>query len=122
MPRVRWRFDGKFKSKVALEAIRGLKSISEIAREFKVPSNQVTMWKKQLLDGAVSVFEGSGTGTKKSGDEPALRQDLLPPPIQTLSVTQAQPTGDRLCRMTVQKHLNRLLLEFTRITTTTLRL
>lgn len=70
MPRVRRRFDGKFKSKVALEAIRGLKSISEIAKQFKVHPNQVTMWKKQLLDGAESVFEASGTGPKKSDDEP----------------------------------------------------
>ncbi len=46
MPRVRRRFDGKFKSKVALEAIRGLKSISEIAMQFKVDPNQVTIWKK----------------------------------------------------------------------------
>jgi putative transposase len=52
MPRVRRRFDAKFKSRVALEAIRGLKAISEIAKQFKVHPNQVTLWKKQLLDGA----------------------------------------------------------------------
>jgi len=70
MPRVRRRFDAKFKSRVALEAIRGLKAISEIAKQFKVHPNQVTLWKKQLLDGAEAVFEGSTASGKKSDDEP----------------------------------------------------
>lgn len=70
MPRVRRRFDAKFKSRVALETIRGLKAISEIAKQFKVHPNQVTLWKKQLLDGAEAVFEGSTASGKKSDDEP----------------------------------------------------
>ena len=71
MVRTRRRFDGKFKSKVALEAIRGLRTLSEIAKQFKVHPNQVTMWKKQLLAGAAEVFEGSGsTASKTSSDEP----------------------------------------------------
>jgi transposase len=70
MARTRRRFDGKFKSRVALEAIRGLKTISEIARQYKVHPNQVTMWKKQLLEGAEDVFEGSASSSKKVSDEP----------------------------------------------------
>ncbi len=70
MPRARRRFDAKFKSRVALEAIRGLKAISEIARQFKVHPNQVTLWKKQLLEGAEAVFEGSSSSGKKAEDEP----------------------------------------------------
>lgn len=45
MPRGRRRFDSKVKSQVALEAIHGLKPIREIARQFKVHPNQVTLWK-----------------------------------------------------------------------------
>ncbi len=70
MPRARRRFDGKFKSRVALEAIRGLKAISEIAKQFKVHPNQVTLWKKQLLEGAAAVFEGGALNGKKPDDEP----------------------------------------------------
>lgn len=71
MARTRRRFDGKFKAKVALEAIRELKTISEIAKQFKVHPNQVTMWKKQLLGGAEDVFEGGGSiSSKKVTDEP----------------------------------------------------
>jgi len=70
MPRVRRRFDAKFKSRVALEAIRGLKAISEIAKQFKVHPNQVTLWKKQLPEGAEGVFDGGVSSGKKSDDEP----------------------------------------------------
>ena len=70
MPQVRRRFDAKFKSRVALEAIRGLKAISEIARQFKVHPNRVRLWKKQLLEGAEGVFDGDVSNGKKSGSEP----------------------------------------------------
>jgi putative transposase len=53
-----------------LEAIRGLKAISEIAKQFKVHPNQVTLWKKQLLEGAEGVFDGGVSSGKKSDDEP----------------------------------------------------
>jgi len=70
MARTRRQFDGKFKSKIALEAIRGLRTISEIAKQYQVHPNQVTLWKKQLLDGAEEVFDGSSSSTKKGSDEP----------------------------------------------------
>ena len=69
MARARRRFDSTFKSKVALEAIRELKTISEIAKKHKVHPNQVTMWKKQLLSGASLAFQISSVSTKKD-DEP----------------------------------------------------
>lgn len=69
MARTRRRFDAGFKAKVALEAVRGLRTISEIAQQFKVHPNQVTLWKKQLLAGVNQVFEGTGSKTSKS-DEP----------------------------------------------------
>lgn len=69
MAQKRWRFDAAFKAKVAIEAIRGLKTINEVALQFKVHPNQVTLWKKQLLTGAEQAFEGGGAKTAKS-DEP----------------------------------------------------
>jgi putative transposase len=69
MARTRRRFDATFKAKVALEAIRGLKTISEIAKQFRVHPNQVTLWKKQLLSGAEQVFDTPGGQASKS-DEP----------------------------------------------------
>ena len=70
MPRNRRNFDGTFKAKVALDAIRGLKTVSELASLHKVHPTQITLWKKQLLEGANTVFESSGS-KKAAVDEPS---------------------------------------------------
>ncbi len=45
-----------FKSKVALAAIKGDKTVAELAQQFDVHANQITQWKTQLLDRAGTVF------------------------------------------------------------------
>ena len=47
----RRRFTADFKAKVALEALRGDKTIQEIAGRYKVHPNQVSTWKRQAMDG-----------------------------------------------------------------------
>ncbi len=49
----RRRFTEEFKAKVALEAVKGQRTVNELAQEFGVHGNQINLWKKQLLDGAV---------------------------------------------------------------------
>ncbi len=55
----RRRFSGEFKAKVALEALRGDKTIQEIATRHKVHPNQVSTWKRQAMDGLGAVFSNS---------------------------------------------------------------
>ena len=46
-----------FKSKVALAAIKGEQTITELSKKFDVHPNQITQWKNQLLEQASTVFE-----------------------------------------------------------------
>ncbi len=53
----RKNFTGEFKAKVALEAIRGVKTVNEIGQEFGVHPTQVGLWKKELLEQASGLFD-----------------------------------------------------------------
>ena len=52
----RHRFTADFKARVALEALRGDRTIQEIAAKHKVHPNQVSTWKRQAMDGLGAVF------------------------------------------------------------------
>lgn len=70
----RKRHDPEFKARVALEALKGIKTVQQVAKEFEVHPVQVTDWKKKLHSHASSVFE---TGKEReSEDFSAERTDL----------------------------------------------
>ncbi|MCP4408528.1 MAG: transposase [Gammaproteobacteria bacterium] len=56
----RKRYTKEFKAKVALEAIKGQKTVNEIASEFGVHTSQINDWKRQLLTGMPQVFDRQG--------------------------------------------------------------
>ena len=64
----RRRFSADFKAEVALEALKGHRTINEIAAEHKVHPNQVAAWKKHAALGLTEVFS-EGHGRKTSDDE-----------------------------------------------------
>ncbi len=70
----RRRFTADFKSRVALEALRGDKTIQEISSKHKVHPNQVSTWKRQAMDGLGAVFSN---GVDRAGrDHDAEVRDL----------------------------------------------
>ncbi len=59
----RRRFTADFKARVALEALRGDRTIQEIASKHKVHPNQVSTWKRQAVDGLGAVFSNGAERT-----------------------------------------------------------
>ena len=57
MRKPRRNHSAAFKARVALEAIRGEKSVAEIAARHEVHANQVSTWKTQALESLAAVFE-----------------------------------------------------------------
>ena len=74
MTRKRRVFSPAFKAKVALAAVRGDKTTAELASRFDVHTNQVSSWKKLLLEGAAGLFED---GRRKKEDDAAANEDEL---------------------------------------------
>ena len=60
MKKTRRKFTSGFKAKVAIEAIKERYTLSELSERFEIHPTQITKWKKDFLENASSVFEGSG--------------------------------------------------------------
>lgn len=60
----RRNFSAEFKAKVALEALRGEKTVAELAAKYAVHPNMVSQWKRQATDGLVDVFGRSARHEK----------------------------------------------------------
>ncbi len=59
MRRTRRNHAPGFKAKVALAAIKGVRTLAELAEHFDVHPNQISEWKQQLLESAAAVFDGT---------------------------------------------------------------
>jgi transposase-like protein len=57
MKKQRRTFSAEFKAKVALEAIKEIKTISELAQHYQIHPNQISLWKKEFLNNAGKVFD-----------------------------------------------------------------
>ncbi len=83
MPAQRRQFSPEFKARVAVEAIRGLKTTSELAAQYGVHPVQISQWKKQALGGLCDVFSDK---RKKAAEEQAATEAELYQQIGQLKV------------------------------------
>ena len=71
MKQSRQKHSATFKAKVALAAVKGEKTLAELAQQFDIHPNQIAQWKAQLLDGAAGLF-----GSESRGDSQGPAVDL----------------------------------------------
>ena len=71
--RKRRNHDAGFKARVALEAVKGERTVSELAAEYSVHPTMTHQWKKALLDGAADIFEHGGQKPAAEVDEETVR-------------------------------------------------
>ena len=72
--RTRKTYEAKFKARVALEAVRGAKTVSQLAEEYRIHPNQVRQWKNRLLSELPQLFMKKKKGSAKESEE--LRAEL----------------------------------------------
>ena len=62
-------YSGKFKSKVAITAIEGRKTIAELASEFSLHPNQISLWKSQLVEKSEDIFTDKRKKEKEDNNQ-----------------------------------------------------
>lgn len=67
--RRRKRYDNRFKAEVAIEAIKNQRTIAQIASEYGVHPNQVSQWKKQVLDQLPELFTNQRSKSTTDSDQ-----------------------------------------------------
>lgn len=67
--RSRRKFTAAFKAQVALEAVKENQTMAELAMRFDLTAAQIAVWKKQLAENAVGVFEGNTPADKPGGPD-----------------------------------------------------
>lgn len=65
--------DSAFKARVALEAVKGERTVSELATEYGVHPTMIHQWKRSLLEGAAGIFERGGKAAVAAEVEAVLR-------------------------------------------------
>jgi transposase-like protein len=73
MTKKRRIYGASFKARVALAAFRGDKTTAQLAGKFGVHSNQISSWKKRLLEGATEVFADG----RRRKEEPSANEEEL---------------------------------------------
>jgi transposase-like protein len=69
MGKKRRKHSDEFKARVALEAVRGVKTLSELSAAHGIHPNVIAQWKRQLVEGAVGIFSRANGVSGRSEEE-----------------------------------------------------
>lgn len=75
MAKKRLNHSAEFKAKVALDALREQKTLAQMSQEYSLQAHQISTWKKQLHEGAASVFDSQAQKRRSEAVE-AHEQEL----------------------------------------------
>jgi transposase-like protein len=73
MPRKRKHHSAEFKARAALEAVKGVKTVQQLGKDFQAHPTQITIWKKQLTGQVAELFKREARSVLSADDE-ELRQ------------------------------------------------
>ena len=76
MARKRQRPSPSFKAKVALSAVKEIKTVSELSSQFKVHSTQIHQWRRPLVERAEELVENGRSGTGQAQEQETLITEL----------------------------------------------
>jgi len=76
MGKKRKRPSADFKAKVALAAVKEVKTVSELASQFGVHPTQIHQWKRQLIERAEEIFRTTSSPARRKEDDEALQAKL----------------------------------------------
>lgn len=76
MSKQRRRFSADFKFRVALDATKGQHTIAELASKYGVHPNQISQWKRQLLESGTEVFTKNGASDQQESIQAELYEQI----------------------------------------------
>ena len=109
---MRKTYDSKFKSRVALEAMRGELTIAEIASKYQVHPNQVQSWKKRLQEGATEIFMNASE--RKAENKKLYTEDDLMQKIGRMQETKYGSVPDGVSRLGSIPDIRKTFIDFQR--------
>ena len=106
----RRKFTANFKAEVVLEALRGESSQAELCRRYNLSENQVSTWKRQLLENVETFFESTDKPSSESADRIAQLEQLVGRltlgvgnPKKSIDVVELTPSEQRHVVETLRK-------------------
>ena len=76
MAKKRKQYSAKFKAKVAIESIQGMKTVPELASQYEIHPTLINTWKRQLLEDASTLFETAKSKGKQDANSQAQIDEL----------------------------------------------